>query len=306
LEWPARREAIRKNIQWLLGDGPAYEPIKPDFSKGESDEEARRLLRPKNDHVRITFGDRISGNLYHPTTSGGEKSPGIIFLAPLQTCTGYVPGYREGEIPYPKWLKQGYAVLAFDPIATGGRQEERRAFYDRNPHWSLMGKMTLDARHAIDALAADPTVDPKRIYLAGFGMGGMAATFTAALDDRIAGTAVIAGFTPFRTDTDASATGGIRRWVDLYGWLPRLEPFIGHEEQIPVDFDEVLAAAAPHPMRVIAPKFDWHANNADVDRAAETARAVYRQLSAGDALVVDHPDRPCQFDDEMQALVGWK
>ena len=277
--WPARRDMIRQRIEWLLGDGPAYAPTKPDFSAGESDEEARRLLRPKNDHQRITFGHQIHGNIYRPSTANG-RSPAIIFLAPLQTCTGYVPGYREGEIPYSKWVKQGYAVLAFDPIVTGGRQEERRTFYDRYPHWSLMGKMTLDARHAIDALAADPTVDSKRIYLVGFGMGGMVATFTAALDDRVAGTVCVCGFTPFRTDRDDSPTGGIRRWVELYGWLPRLTPFIGHEKEIPIDFSEILAAATPRPTRVIAPKYDWHANNADIDSAIEVARGVYK-TSAG-------------------------
>ena len=274
--WPARRAGIQLQINRLLGAGPQYAPIAPDFTHGETDEEAKRLHRADNDHVRLVFGDHINGNLYRPNIkqSDGSKLPAIIWLAPLQTSMGYVPGYKEGDIPYPKWVKSGYIVLAFDPIATGGRQDERRGFYDRNPRWSLMGKMVLDARNAIDAVRADPGVDPKRIYLVGFGMGAMAATFTAALDDRIAGAVSVAGFTPFRTDTDAKGTGGIRRWSELYGWLPELGPYIGHESKIPVDFDEILAAAAPKPMLVIAPTLDWHADHADVARAVHGAVAI--------------------------------
>ena len=88
-------------------------------------------------------------------------------------------------------------MLAFDPIATGSRQEERHDFYDRYPRWSLMGKMVLDSRHAIDAALANPDVDPKRISLVGFGMGGMVATLTAALDERVGAVVSVSGWTPF-------------------------------------------------------------------------------------------------------------
>jgi hypothetical protein len=36
-----------------------------------------------------------------------------------------------------------------------------------------MGKMVMDARHAIDAVLANPDADPRQVYLVGFGMGGM-------------------------------------------------------------------------------------------------------------------------------------
>jgi hypothetical protein len=38
-------------------------------------------------------------------------------------------------------------------------------------------------------------------------MGGMVATLTAAVDERVSGVVSVAGFTPFRTDTDAAGTG---------------------------------------------------------------------------------------------------
>ncbi|HEX2972382.1 MAG TPA: alpha/beta fold hydrolase, partial [Tepidisphaeraceae bacterium] len=191
-------------------------------------------------------------------------------------------------------------------IGTANRQDERRTFYEQHPRWSLMGKMVLDARHAVDAMRANPDVDPNRVYLVGFGMGGMVATLTAAMDERIAGVVSVAGFTPFRTDTDAAGTGGIRRWSHLYGWIPRLGAFVGQEAKVPVDFDEILASIAPRPMLVIAPKLDWHASHEEVARAVAAAGKEYEQLGTADRLKLERPEKWIEFNDAMQGrVVEW-
>jgi pimeloyl-ACP methyl ester carboxylesterase len=202
--------------------------------------------------------------------------------------------------------RAGFLVFAFDPIATAERQEERRGFYDACPTWSLMGKMVLDARHAIDAVLANPDVDPKQVYLVGFGMGGMEAALTAALDDRVAGIVSVAGFTPFRTDTDTCGTGGIRRYSHLYGWLPRLGTFIGHENKVPVDFNEILAGCAPQRMLVLSPTINWHETHQDVQQAVDMARKAYELLGAADRLQMQSPDVMLRFNDEMQTrVIDW-
>ncbi len=259
-------------------------------------------------HLQCRF-DGINGNFYYPpgraasgrgqTVAAANRLPTIIWLAPLDCATGYTPHFRPsaapqepfaqakngltptpqkiwydahpGNIPHEAFAQAGFLVLAFDPIATGGRQEERRDFYQREPNWSLMGKMVLDARHAVDAALANPDADPQRIYLVGFGMGGMVATFTAALDQRVAGVVSASGFTPFRTDGDAAGTGGIRRWSHLYGWLPRLGAFVTNTAAVPVDFPEILSAIAPRPMLVIAPSWDWHNPQGRVAEAVNNA-----------------------------------
>jgi dienelactone hydrolase len=166
--------------------------------------------------------------------------------------------------------------------------------------------MVLDARHAIDAALANPDADPKQIYLVGYGMGGMVATLTAALDDRLAGAVSVAGFTPFRTDTDACGTGGIRRYSHAYGWLPRLGAFVNHESKVPVDFNEILAAAAPRRMLVVSPTLDWHETHQDVQRAVEMARKAYQLLGAGDRIQMQSPEQFLQFDNAMQTqVINW-
>ena len=309
-QWPAARTRICAQINWLLGDGPAYQPAPSEIGVGESEADAKLLTRlnpAPPQRTKCRFGDGINGNFHYPSaTKPTGKLPTVIWLAPLHTSSGYTPAYRIGDIPYLTLAKAGFLVFGFDPIGTANRQAERQEFYDRYPAWSLMGKMVHDTRHAIDAALANPDVDPKQVYLVGFGMGGMVATFTAALDERVVGAVSVAGFTPFRTDTAAAGTGGIQRYSHLYGWLPRLGAFVQDEARVPVDFNEILAATAPRRMLVIAPTLDWHATHADVARTVELAGKAYALLGAPSALQLQSPERFIEFNNDMQAqVIGW-
>ena len=335
-QWPERREEIRGQIRWLLGDGPEYQPLPVEFGVGESEEEAKLLGRDWSDVARTErcrFGMGINGNLYYPPTvspDDGQKVPAIIWLGPFCTATGYTRSYRDPQFAlgfsvlndpqaYSKAYRagrtlyrnvmddesaaDGFTTFAFDPIGTGARQEERREFYEHYPEWSLMGKMVLDARHAIDALGKRPEINSDHVYLVGYAMGGMTALLTAAIDERVAGVVSVAGFTPFRTDTDAAGTGGVRRYSHLFGWLPRLSEFVGAESKIPVDFDEIIACIAPRLAIVMAPKGDWHATHADIVDSVNAARQVYEMLDEGSRLKLLSPDDWNRFTTEMQIQV---
>ena len=77
-------------------------------------------------------------------------------------------------------------------------------FYENHPRWSRLGRMVRDARAAISfaidgtgtSQSAIPPLDGTRVYLLGYSAGALTALHTAALDDRIAGTACFAGWTP--------------------------------------------------------------------------------------------------------------
>jgi len=166
-----------------------------------------------------------------------------------------------------------------------------------------MGKMVLDARHAIDALEQRPEIDPDHVYLVGYAMGGMTALLTAAIDERVAGVVSVAGFTSFRTDTDAAGTGGVRRYSHLYGWLPRLGAFVGAESRIPVDFDEIIACIAPRLAILMAPKGDWHATHADIVDAVNAASQAYALMDAEPKLKLLSPDDWNRFTAGMQMQV---
>jgi pimeloyl-ACP methyl ester carboxylesterase len=132
-------------------------------------------------------------------------------------------------------------------------------------------------------------VDPERIYVFGYSMGGMVGLHAAALDSRIRGVVSIAGFTPMRSDTVDKGTGGIARFSHERGLIPRLGFFVGREARIPYDYDGLLAATAPRPVMIVAPQFDRDANPAEVRAAVERARQVYELYGAGGALELREP-----------------
>ncbi len=307
-------QETRQLVQWLLGEGPAYEPVETTFGQGEPEELAKMLNRADPAHLRCRFG-ALNGSFYYPTNRTPDKPSQtvapenrlatIIWLAPLHCATGYTPGYRTGDIPYTHFARAGFLVFAFDPIGTGSRQEERRDFYLRHPRWSLMGQMVQDARHAIDAVLANPDVDPKRVSLVGFGMGGMVATFTAALDERATAAVSASGFTPFRDDPSINSTtgGGLARWCRLYGWLPRLGRFELKEPDVPVDFPEVLGVIAPRPMLVVAPALDWHHPQRSVGQAVTAAKAAYEAHGAAGKLELYTPTCLAEFNNDIQSHI---
>ncbi len=149
-----------------------------------------------------------------------------------------------------------------------------------------MGKMVADTRAAVDALASLENVDASRIYLVGWALGAKVALFTASLEDRVAGVAAIAGFTPLRLATADKGIEGIRQYSHLHGLAPRFGFFLNHEARLPVDYDEILAMAAPRPVLIWAPQYDRYAPVEDVRRAVEAARPAW---SGKDVLKLQTP-----------------
>jgi dienelactone hydrolase len=283
---------FRQRVRWLLGDEPAGVPFP-----------ARRTLegrtmnnegwlaalygRPfRADSIKnfdIGFGDDLKADLYVPAKTGG-KLPVVVWLHPYAYPTGYS---RYTRPTFLALTEMGYAVLAFDQIGFGTRIHQAQRFYERYPHWSLLGKMIADTRAAIDALVALEEIDASRIYLAGYSLGGKVALFSAALDSRVAGVIAASAFTPLRT---ASAEAeGLRHYSHLHGLLPRLGFFVGQEAKVPVDYDEILAAIAPRPVYLRAPTLDRYANVSDVRSAVERARSAYKRAGAPEALELYTP-----------------
>jgi pimeloyl-ACP methyl ester carboxylesterase len=120
-------------------------------------------------------------------------------------------------------------------------------------------------------------------------MGGSVALYTAALDPRVAGVVSICGFTPMRTDTADKGTGGLARFAIDRPLIPRLGAFIGNEGEIPVDYNEIIAAIAPRPVYIMNPLYDRDATTPEVHAAAEAARKIYALYKAEDNLKLDEP-----------------
>lgn len=154
-----------------------------------------------------------------------ETAPNVYLTANL-----YLP--RAGRKPFPVVLYQcghanksvfrrhgawfaanGIAMMVMDNIEMGEVEFTHHGVYSHAWfHWysrgfSPLAVELLNARRAIDYLAARPDLDRKRIGATGRSGGGMATFFLAALDERIAASAPVSG--------TISTTGWIRHRLTL-------------------------------------------------------------------------------------------
>jgi pimeloyl-ACP methyl ester carboxylesterase len=285
---PAPKGNVRDRIRWLLGEEPPVVPFPP-----RTTVEGRPLtsdgwlgilygrpikLEGVGNHA-IGFGDDLSGDLYMPVKATG-KIPVVIWLHPYAYPTGYS---RYAKQTIADLTGKGYAVFAFDQIGFGTRLHQAVRFYDRYPNWSLLGKMVSDTRAAVDALVALKELDAGRVYLAGYSLGGNVALLTAALDDRIAGVIAASAFTPLRSSKQNDGTEGIRHYSHLHGLAPRLGDYAGREAQIPVDYDEILAAIKA-PVYLRAPSLDRYAIAAHVRAAVRSVKEKGARIELSEPL----------------------
>ena len=315
------KDAIRHKISWVLGDEPAGVQFparrelrgSPMTDQGwiplvwtASTEVDLKLKRPFQHSALgsagVAFGDDLKADLYYPINANGEpkgdKWPVVLWMHPYAYTTGYS---RYSQPSFVSLVERGFAILAFDQIGFGSRVRSARYFYQRYPKWSLMGKMVLDTRSAIDAVSTLDAVDSSRIYVMGYSLGAKVGLLTAALDDRVKGIAAFCGVDPLRLDTPGKGTEGIRHYAQLHGLLPRLGFFVGHESRLPVDYDEVLAVIAPRPALVVAPTLDRYARVEDVRSEVEQARRIYALLGHENALQLETPLAFNSFSLAMQA-----
>jgi pimeloyl-ACP methyl ester carboxylesterase len=301
--WEQRKKEIRDRIRWALGEEPAgvpYYPGRDKLSQGGNTSGGWRgqlLQRPALGFpaASFAFGDDLRGDLYAPTGSSirplpGTKWPVVIWLHPYSYTTGYSRFSVWDEL-----LNRGFAVMAFDQIGFGTRNEQSLRFYERYPKWSLMGKMVADTRAAIEALAPLDVIDSSRIYLKGWALGAKVALYTAALDDRVAAVGAACGFAPLRLDTPEKGTEGVAHYSHIHGLIPRYGFFQGYENRLPVDYDEILAAVAPKPAYIVAPTLDRYSPVADVRTAVAESRKVYGMFGKESSLTLDTPVNFCNF-----------
>jgi dienelactone hydrolase len=312
--WDVNRNAIQKGIRWAVGEEPAgiRYPAREELqvimvvSNGGSLEAllGRPLKIPKVGTVPLAFGDYLRADLYYPVGADAPPTPGkwpvVVWLHPYSYNQGY-SAYAEPLIS--SLTQKGFAVLAFDQIGFGTRIREMRDFYERYPHWSLMGKMVTDTRAAVDALCSLDVIDQGQIYLLGYALGAKVALFTAALDDRVTGVAAVAGMAPLRLDTPEKGTEGIEHYSHLHGLLPRFGFFIGNNQRLPIDYDEILEVIAPRRVLIVAPTLDRYNPVGDVRRAVEQSRKIYRLWGRGEDLELETPLDFNRFSRETQGQV---
>ena len=250
----------------------------------------------------------VTASLYVPTRSGGPF-PGII-----SPCGHTQDGrlYRPYQLMYLGLVREGFVVLAYDPIGQG----ERRYFWNpltrRNEiggpvTWehSLPGQLLLligedlthyriwDGMRAVDYLLARPEVDPKRIGCCGQSGGGTLTLFISALDERIQCAAVHEGGTRhrwplrFRRET-VLGTGDTEQHffpAAIYG----------------IDMPDLHEAIAPRPLLATIEHF-----NPGFDAAARNIQARYTLFGVPEKFAAVEADDPHEMTMKLRlANTNW-
>lgn len=315
---PANNAERRTRIKWAMGQTPPQIPFKGQYNF-TTPEELRFMgydgwQAAGTARVSVSFGDNIHGQIYY-NVNQSSPAPVVIWLHPYSYATGFSEGYGVEETTvYRRLAAAGYTVLAFDQVGFGLRLLEGRDFYEKTSGWSRLGRMVQDVRAAVDFLvdgkgAAQgdmPKIDTRQIHVLGYSLGGMVGLYSAAMDDRIKSVASFSGFTPMRTDTSDKSTGGIKRLWDWHALQPMLGLFDGQEDQIPYDFEDVMALVAPRPCLIYSPKKDRHTDPADVTACVKRARIFWQQSGADKRLTQLSPDDFNRFQStQQQAYMQW-
>lgn len=314
----SRGSSLPEQVQWMLGEAP-------DWTNGPADAHPLTILKDEDygvaqwsrdrwkpeDVVRmpVSFGANVHGNLAFPKQHD-QPMPVVIWLHPFNYSHGSNEGYGvQGTTIYYRLAQAGYAVLSFDQLGFGDRLLEGASFYDEYPSWSKLGRMVFDVRCAVDfvhgghgiAEGALPDMNSDNITLLGYSLGGMLALHAAALDERPLQVATFCGWTPLRLDDDQKVTGGIRRWWEWHGLLPKLGLFHQREQDIPYDFVDLLKSISDRPCLVYSATNDRHVTPSDVVAAVNQAK-----LQAGENLQFHHARDVNRFQlDQHKVLLDW-
>lgn len=193
-----------------------------------------------NGRVEQVANVRIDGpaggvHAYRADPAGDGPHPAVVMIHEFWGLRRDIAGKADAL------AQEGYVVVAPDTFRGVSVDAVPAAIW--NVVTARRERVDADLRAVVDALVADPSVDPRRIVVMGFCYGGGAALRYAPSDDRLAGTGVFYG-TPL-DDPD--------RLARLSG--PLLGIFGAEDRQIPVAevraFEDALAAAeVPHEIHV--------------------------------------------------------
>jgi hypothetical protein len=317
-EFARRRATIVAGLEEAMGRLPGPERRIPLDIKIVSVEET-----PDYTRVKLTYasepGDRTPAYLLvpkqvslakdsvHGTLAGDAKPlPAMLCLHPtnkdgkLQTV-GLVgePTRHYGH----QLAQQGFVCIVPDYPSFG--DYATYDFHQKQPgskeplYVSGSMKAIWTNLRAVDLLESLGYVDGERIGAIGHSLGGHNALYTAVFEPRIKAVVTSCGFTGFHDYYGGKLAG----WTsDRY--MPRIrDVFKNDPDQMPFDFQEVLAAIAPRAIFVAAPLHDANFDNAGVRKVIAAVEPVYDLLGGPGKLRAEYPDCEHDFPDATRAQV---
>lgn len=240
--WQKHRAVLRAKWQDVLGQLSARRDTAPALTVLEEDR-ADGVLRQR---VRYEVEPQLvtEGYLLRPETNSTTPRPGVLVFHSTVNESIAQPAGVKGELAKAfgwQLAKQGYVAFCprnylwpdNDHIAAAA---EARRFLARETKCLGMAKMLYDAQVALDILAAQKDVDPKRLGAIGHSLGGKEVLYLAAFDERIKST----------VSSEGGIGIGFSNWHDAWYLGPKVK-----EQDFPREHHELLALVAPRAFLLI-------------------------------------------------------
>lgn len=262
------------------------------------------VVGPDFDVENVIFsslpGVLVTANLYLPRRLD-QPTGGVVFLC---GHSEQAKSFSLYQAVCARLARAGLVVLAVDPVGQGERKSYLNPDGSERIGWgtvehtyvgvqcwwlgeSITRYMVHDAMRAIDLLAARPEVDPARIGITGNSGGATQITWLLATEPRIA----------------AAAPGTFVTSRRAYLWTGQPQDA---EQVLPggtvrgVDHEDLLIAAAPRAVRVLAADYDFFPIEGTIE-SVNRARRAYEIVGAPEALTLARARVPHGFWPELAA-----
>lgn len=251
--------------------------------------------------LNITDDNRIAALMLTPKTPGPH--PAVVLLhdhgskfdigkeklirpwgdsEQLASAQAWADKFFSGRFIGDELAKRGYTVIAIDSPGWGDRgpmvyeQQQALASNYFNLGRSLAGEVAYEDMRTVDFVASLKDVDPQRIGVLGFSMGGFRAWQLAALSEKVAATAVISWFGTYEglMTPGNNVLRGQSAYYMLHPGMPAK-----------MDIPDIASIAAPKPMLIFSGGQDKLFPAQAVNDAFAKAHKVWASQKADDMLV---------------------
>lgn len=276
-QWDAHRGELRIQLFDMLGLWP--QPVRGDLKATVTGQVERDGVIVERLHFQSTPGLYVTANYYRPANATG-KLPTILYLCGhgRVAIDGVSYGNKVNYQHHGCWFAQhGYNCLTIDTLQLGEIEGVHHGTYRQGRWWWISrgytpaGVEAWNAIRALDYLESRPDVDPARLGVTGRSGGGAYSWWLAALDDRPACIAPVAGITDLEdyvVDDCIEGHCDCMFMVNRFGW----------------DFATLACLAAPRPLLLCNTDSDRIFPLGGVERVHARLRQLYESYGEADKL----------------------
>ena len=276
--WSAWRDDIRRKVLAALGE-MKFGPDGPPLNIRPISRQERRGFVVENVLFESLPGWDVNASVFLPdATQFPPPWPAII--VPVGHSGKQMESY---QIPAQVFARCGYVAVTFDPPGMAGEKQGGNDHFSDGVRCYLTGHSSnryfvIDALRCIDYLATRPDVDLRNgVGMTGVSGGGATTMAATLLDDRIRASGPSCTAVP----------NALHPVLDVYA--PCVETLPPGRFADGYDDVDVLAAAVPTPVLLMAGAKDEVFKGAWSDEIAATVRACFKQAG--------HEDRFAYFSD---------